>query len=439
VAPLDTEPLDREPFETEPLGAFRQRAATWIADNLPPIPPGGLPGNPMASDEDPPFAHQRALQRRLWDGGFAGLAFPVAYGGRGLTPDHQRVFVEEARGHEYPFRFTMPTIGIIGATLFEFGTEDQKRRYLPEVLRGDALWVQFLSEPTCGSDLAGARTRATRDGEGWVLNGSKVWSSAAYGCQYGLCLARTNWDVPKHRGLTMFVVPTDSPGLQMRRIRQVDGSMEFCEEFFDDVVLPADAVVGDIDQGWTVASRLLGNERDSVGGSSPWIGPVVIERGAGRDAGPLVDEAIAAGRAADPRVRTLVAQAHVQSVVNQQLVRRVAARVANGTAEGPEGAILKLARGTAEASMATTALQLAGTDAVVATHPDDAPGATSIDLGVGFVMRQARSLAGGSNEMQRNLIAERLLGMPREHAPDSGVPFAQVRAQTPDTADRSRR
>jgi alkylation response protein AidB-like acyl-CoA dehydrogenase len=403
--------------DVEPLEAFRERAAAWIAEHLPPLPPTGWPSNPLASDEDPPFAHQRALQRRLWDGGFAGLAFPTAYGGMGLSVDHQRVFVEEAAGREYPLRFTMPTLGIIGATLYEFGTEEQKRRYLPEMLRGDALWVQFLSEPTCGSDLAGARTRATRDGDRWILNGSKVWSSAAYGCQYGVCLARTNWDVPKHKGLTMFVVPTDAPGLQLRRIRQVDGSLEFCEEFFDDVELPLDAVIGEVDQGWTVAARLLANERDSVGGSSPWIGPIRIDRGSDGSAAPAVAAARAAGRAHDPRVRRLVAEAQVLKVVNAQTIQRVAERVAHGRSEGPDGSILKLLKATTEARLAAIALELAGADAVAGGE---------LDAGVGFLMRQARALAGGSNEMQRNLIAERLLGMPREHAPDAGVPFAQV-------------
>jgi alkylation response protein AidB-like acyl-CoA dehydrogenase len=413
----------------EPVEAFRRRAATWIAENLPPLPPGGYPTPPLASDEDPPFARQRMLQRRLWDGGFAGVAFPVEYGGQGLTADHQRVFVEEADGYEYPLRFTMPTIGIIGATIHEYGTEEQKRRYLPEMLRGDSLWVQLLSEPTCGSDLAGARTRATRDGDHWVLNGSKVWSSAAYGCQYGACLARTNWDVPKHKGLTMFVVPMDAPGLQLRRIRQVDGSLEFCEEFFDDVLLPADAVIGEVDHGWAVASRLLANERDSVGGSSPWIGPVVIERGAGRSSAPLVAAAVAAGRNTDAGIRRLVGEAHVLTVVGRQLVQRVAERVAHGTAQGPEGAILRLARGMSESRLATIALELAGTDAVVAARPSDAVAGADAGLGVGvdYLMRQARSLAGGSNEMQRNLISERILGMPREHAPDAGVPYGEVR------------
>jgi alkylation response protein AidB-like acyl-CoA dehydrogenase len=162
----------------------------------------------------------------------------------------------------------------------------------------------------------------------------------------------------------------------------------------------------------------------------------VIERGAGHRARSLVEEAVAAGRASDPRVRTLVATAHVLSAVNQQLVRRVAERVATGTAQGPEGAILKLARAMGEASLATIALELAGTDAVVASRPDSVP--PSVGMGVGYLMRQARSLAGGSNEMQRNLIAERLLGMPRELALDGGVPFSQVRARALDPTERIR-
>ena len=201
--------------------------------------------------------------------------------------------------------------------------------------------------------------------------------------------------------------------------------------------------------------RLLGNERDAVGGSSPWIGPVVVERGAPVVAIPLVAQARAEGRRADPRTRRLVAEAHVLSTVGQQLVRRVADRVAHGKSEGPDGAVLKLARGVTEARLATIALELAGTNAVVAAGPDVAstslppalaPAATSdagprtgspADQGVAFLMRQTRSLAGGSNEMQRNLISERLLGMPREPAPDAAVPFSQVRAgRTGDEGER---
>jgi alkylation response protein AidB-like acyl-CoA dehydrogenase len=397
----------------ETLGAFRARAARWLAENMPVAPPGWTARAAMASDEVDRFSRQRMLQRQLYDGGFAGLSFPAPYGGHGLAPEFQRIFAEEAVGYEMPIRFSMPTLGIIGATLVEFGTEEQKRQHLPAMLRGDELWVQFLSEPGCGSDLAGAVTSATRDGDTWVVRGSKVWSSAAYGCDFALLLARTDWEVPKHQGLTMFIVPTDAPGLELRRIRQVDGSREFCEEFFDDVALPADAVIGGVNDGWTVAARLLSHERDSVGGGSPYIGNVLGHQAAVPPGPRLAAAAVAAGRGADGAARQLVAEAHVLSSVATALVDRVAA----SGQRGPAGAVLKLYRGTSAMRIATIGLELAGPAGVV--------GATN--AGTDYLMRQSGSLAGGSNEMQRNLIAERLLGMPREHAPDRGVPFSEVR------------
>jgi alkylation response protein AidB-like acyl-CoA dehydrogenase len=401
------------PAPAEPLDRFRARAAAWLAATMPPAPPGWTARAAMASDEVDRFSRQRMLQRQLHDGGFAGLSFPVAYGGHGLDPEYQRAFADEAIGYELPVRFSMPTLGIIGATLLEFGTEEQKRRHLPAMLRGEELWVQFLSEPGCGSDLAGAVTTATRDGDAWIVRGAKVWSSAAYGCDYALLLARTDWDVPKHQGLTMFIVPTDAPRLDLRRIRQVDGSREFCEEFFDDVVLPADAVVGTVNDGWTVAARLLSHERDSVGGGSPYIGNVLGHQAAVPPGPRLAADAIAAGHGHDARARQLVGEAHVLSTVATALVARIAA----SGARGPAGAVLKLYRGTSAMRIATIGLELAGPAAVAgATTP-----------GTEYLMRQSGSLAGGSNEMQRNLIAERLLGMPREHAQDRGVPFAQVR------------
>jgi len=398
---------------TESVDAFRARAAAWLADNMPEAPAGWTARAAMASDEVDRFSRQRALQRRLHDGGFAGLSFPAAYGGHGLDPEYQRAFADEAIGYEMPIRFSMPTLGIIGATLLEFGTEEQKRRHLPAMLRGEELWVQFLSEPGCGSDLAGAVTTATRDGDTWIVRGSKVWSSAAYGCDYALLLARTDWDVPKHQGLTMFIVPTDAPGLDLRRIRQVDGSREFCEEFFDDVALPADAVLGGVNDGWTVAARLLSHERDSVGGGSPYIGNVLGHQAAVPPGRRLAADAVAAGRAGEGRARQLVGEAHVLSSVATALVDRIAA----SGARGPAGAVLKLYRGTSAMRIATIGLELAGSAGVVGTTTP----------GTEYLMRQGGSLAGGSNEMQRNLIAERLLGMPREYAPDRGVAFSEVR------------
>ncbi|HKA05535.1 MAG TPA: acyl-CoA dehydrogenase family protein [Acidimicrobiales bacterium] len=399
------------------LDRFRARAAGWLAGNMPPAPPGWTARAAMASDEVDRFSRQRMLQRRLFEGGFAGVSFPRAYGGHGLAPEFQRAFADEAIGYEMPVRFSMPTLGIIGATLLEFGTEEQKRRHLPAMLRGDELWVQFLSEPSCGSDLAGAVTTAVRDGDTWIVRGSKVWSSAAYGCDYALLLARTDWDVPKHQGLTMFIVPTDAPGLDLRRIRQVDGSREFCEEFFDDVALPAEAVVGGVNDGWTVAARLLSHERDSVGGGSPYIGNVLGHQAAVPPGPRLAAAAVAAGWAGDGRARQLVGEAHVLSTVATALVGRIAAGTRAGAYRGPAGAVLKLYRATSAMRVATIGLELAGPAGVIG--PSNA--------GVEFLMRQSGSLAGGSNEMQRNLIAERLLGMPSEYAPDRGVPFSQVR------------
>jgi alkylation response protein AidB-like acyl-CoA dehydrogenase len=405
------------------LDRFRVRAAAWLDQNMPVAPPAWTARTAMASDEHDRFSRQRMLQRRLYDGGFAGLSFPVAYGGQGLEPGYQRAFAEEAIGYEMPIRFSMPTLGIIGATLLEFGTEEQKRRHLPAMLSGAELWVQFLSEPGCGSDLAGAVTTAIRDGDSWIVRGSKVWSSAAYGCDYALLLARTDWEVPKHQGLTMFIVPTDAPGLELRRIRQVDGSREFCEEFFDDVMLPVDAVVGGVNDGWTVAARLLAHERDSVGGGSPYIGNVLGHQAAVPPGPRLAAEAIAAGRGRDARARQLVGEAHVLSTVATALVGRIAAGTGSDGYRGPAGAVLKLYRGTTAMRLATIGLELGGPAAVVG----------SPTTGTEFLMRQSASLAGGSNEMQRNLIAERLLGMPREYAPDRGVPFSQVRRSvTPD-------
>src|SRR5262249_55410957 len=211
----------------------------------------------------------------------------------------------------------------------------------------------------------------------------------------------------------MFIVPTDAPGVALRRIRQVDGSREFCEEFFDDVALPAEAVVGGVNDGWTVAARLLSHERDSVGGGSPYIGNVLGHQAAVPPGPRLAAAAVAAGWAGDGRARQLVGEAHVLSTVATALVGRIAAGTRAGAYWGPAGAVLKLYRATSAMRVATIGLELAGPAGVIG--PPNA--------GVEFLIRQSGSLAGGSNEMQRNLIAERLPGMPREYAPARGVAF----------------
>jgi alkylation response protein AidB-like acyl-CoA dehydrogenase len=402
---------------TESVEELRARAAAWLEANMAP------------RHEAPALAleartvRDRQLQRRLWEGRLAGICWPAEYGGLGLSPAHQRAFDEVSLPYELPLSLNIPTFGILAATLIELGTHEQKLRHLPAILRGEERWVQLLSEPTGGSDLAGCVTRAERDGDVFVLNGSKIWSSAAHVSEWAMCLARTNWDVPKHRGLTMLVMPIDLPGVQVEQIRQVDGSAEFCQEFLDDVVLPASAVVGEVDDGWSVASRLLLHERTAVAGGSPYTSG---RTSGGQSSGPdrtLLELAESRHLGGDPRVRQLVAQARVDELVNEHLVERVTTAMAAGKAAPAVGSILKLFHAELLERRSDLALEIAGPDVVA--WPSGRPG-VGARLGRASLSRQAMSLGGGSNEIQRNIISERVLGMPREWAADRDVPYRDV-------------
>jgi alkylation response protein AidB-like acyl-CoA dehydrogenase len=405
----------------EDLDAYRQRLRAWLAENMPKLAPGA-DWDPLRDDDDR-ASRARELQRRLYDGGFAGVCYPREYGGQGLPIEYQRVFDQESQGYELPALFSVPTLSICGPTVLEFGTEAQKQRYIPAFIRGDELWVQFMSEPSGGSDMAGALTRATRDGDVFLLNGSKIWSTYAYRSDFALCLARTNWDVPKHRGLTMFIVPIHHPGITVNQIKMVDGTEEFCEEFFDDAAIPAANVLGQVDDGWTVATRLLFHERAAVGGASPYT--------SGRSAGrtetlvdDLVELAKARGKGDDPLVRRLIGQVEALSIVQGQLAQRVRAGLETGHFAGPAGSLVRLFAGTASVERAKIALEIAGDEAVV--WDADADGR----FGLAYIRRQSSSLGGGSTEMARNIISERVLGMPREYAADRDVAFREVRRNT---------
>jgi alkylation response protein AidB-like acyl-CoA dehydrogenase len=405
----------------EDLDAYRERLRAWLADNMPKLDPG-VDWDPLHDDDDR-ASRARELQRRLFDGGFAGICYPREYGGQGLPIEYQRVFDQESMGYELPALFSVPTLSICGPTVLEFGTEAQKQRYIPAFIRGDELWVQFMSEPSGGSDMAGALTRATRDGDVFLLNGSKIWSTYAYRSDLALCLARTNWDVPKHRGLTMFIVPIHHPGITVKQIMMVDGTEEFCQEFFDDAAIPAENVLGQVDDGWTVATRLLFHERAAVGGASPYT--------SGRSAGraetigdDLVGLAKARGKADDPLVRRLIGQVEALSIVQGQLAQRVRTGLETGHFPGPAGSLVRLYAGTATVERTNIALEIAGDEAVV--WAGDADGR----FGIAYIKRQSTSLGGGSTEMARNIISERILGMPREYAADRDVAFREVRRNT---------
>jgi alkylation response protein AidB-like acyl-CoA dehydrogenase len=375
---------------------------------------------------------QRELQRMLWDGGFAGICVPRDYGGLGLPVEYQRAFTEVSLPYELPFYLGTPTFSIILATLLDFGTHEQKSSHVPGILRGDTIWVQFLSEPSGGSDLAACLTRADRRDDTWVLNGAKIWSSAAEACDFALCLARTNWDVPKHRGLSVFILDLGAPGVTIEPITQVNGNHTFCQEFFDDVVLPLDALLGEVDQGWTVTTALLTHEREGVGGSSPYVsGRNLLAPGSTVRTNPAAVLARSLGIADDPVVRQLVGEQRMSDLVQRGLVERVSVGVRTGSLPPPAAALLKLYTAGASVRRTEIAATLAGEGGVV-WSPGDVETQERADK---YLIRQADSISGGTSEIQRNIISERVLGLPRELAADRDVPYREVRQSSRARAD----
>jgi alkylation response protein AidB-like acyl-CoA dehydrogenase len=403
---------------SESVAAFAERARTWLADTMPRIDPT----NPPYADrgDEASWQHVRELQRRLYDGGFAGICFPTEYGGLGLDIEHQKAFDAESACYEMPLILNTPTFTICCATILDTGSEDQKRQHISAALRGDEVLVQLLSEPSGGSDLAGVITRAERRGDTWVINGAKTWSTGAFAADYGLLLARTNWDVPKHEGLTMFLVSMASPGITLRRIKQVNGSTEFCEEFFDDLELSNDAVVGEVDKGWEVASRQLYHERRAVGGGSEFASGSGAENN--QEQAPEYHAMVrAAGLADNERVREAAGRALTHRAVWEQLINHVYRGVLDGSLPAAGGSLIRLFQAEEVALEVDTALAIAGDAGVV-----DGP-AGLLAVGERYLSRQTAALGGGTTEMARNVIGERVLGFPREYAADRGVPFNQVK------------
>jgi alkylation response protein AidB-like acyl-CoA dehydrogenase len=399
------------------LGAFREYVRSWLPEGL---PRAGEESTPDESLESMTARH-RVLQRRLWDAGLAGIMYPVEYGGLGLSREHQHVFLEEAAEYETPNAFSV-THGILVPTLLDFGTEEQKQRYIPASLRGDEMWVQLLSEPSGGSDMAGALTRALRDGDTYVVNGAKIWSTYAHVADFGMALVRTNPEAPKHRGLSMLIVPlVNGNGLTINPIRLATGDSDFCEEFFDDLSLPAGNLVGGENDGWSVASRLLFHERNMVGDNS--LNDSVSHRR--QDTGgpdQLVALARRLGLSGDPVVRQLVGEALMLSGLMPYARERVGAAITAGTIPGPGASLLKLMSALVGYRRSEIAVHIAGAAGVVWDPADDAT-----SPGVAWLGARIGTIAGGSNEMQRNVVSERVLDLPREYTPDKDRPFSAVR------------
>ena len=402
----------------ESVEEFAARARNWLAENMPRIDPD----NPPEADrgEEAPWLRARELQRMLWDGGFAGICFPREYGGLGLPIAYQKAFDNESRNHELPIILNTPTFTICAATILDTGSEAQKLQHISGALRGDGVLVQLLSEPSGGSDLAGVITRADRVGDKWVINGAKTWSTSAFAADYGLMLARTDWDAPKHEGLTMFLVPINSPGITLRRIKQVNGSVEFCEEFFDNLELGDDAVVGGVGEGWHVASRQLYHERRAVGGGSEFASGIGAE---GKTDVPIDYVALLekSGQSDNERARERAGRALVHRAVREQLIDHVYHGVLDGSLPPAAGSIIRVTHAETHHLEFDTALAITGSAGVVDVDNE------LIRYGERYLSRQTAALGGGTTEIARNIIGERILGFPREYAADRGVPFKEVK------------
>ena len=392
------------------LDDFRERARAWLDAHA------RRAGDALRAEAEQDAAglpDARRFQAALHEAGFAGLTWPKEYGGQGLGVEYQVAWNEVSAGYRLPTTFFSLGIGMVGPTLLEFGTEDQKRRYLPTILSGEEIWCQLFSEPGCGSDLAALRTRAVRAAGGWVVGGQKVWTSLGHLADLGAILVRTDPTVPRHEGITMLIVDMRAPGVTVRPLRIATGEAPFNEVFLDDVVVPHDAVIGEVNRGWAAAVAMLRNERIALGTQ-------------GRSqTNPLGFEAMLTavrrhGTAPPERIRDGLAELYARELALAAFGRLVHEESLAGIPVGARGSVGKLA-GTQQALWAADlAAELLGEAVAV---DDDLAGIRWASLhGTGM------AIAGGPNEIQRNIIGERVLGLPKDGGIDAkDVPFDRLR------------
>lgn len=385
--------------------AFRTRARAWLEEHA---TRRSESSRPLPLDEHVTAA--LTWQRILFDHGWAGIAWPRAFGGRGESRARAAIFADEMAEFEQTLGPLTVALGMVAPTLMAHGTPDQQD-HIAAILRGDELWCQLFSEPGAGSDLAGLATRAELDGDEWVVNGQKVWTSLGQFARYGILLARTDPDVPKHRGITYFVVDMESPGVEVRPLVQMTGHAHFNETFLTDVRIPAANVVGEVGGGWAVARTTLTAERSSIaGGSSRWS----VEA--------LIDLAREQGLADAPTVRQELARAHTRAQTIDVLRRRVRTAMANDRLPGPEALAMKLAYSRHWVASTQAGIGALGAAAMLAGPDASHDGAWH----QAFLNQYAIRLGGGTDEVQQNIIAELGLGLPREPAADRDIPWKDL-------------
>jgi alkylation response protein AidB-like acyl-CoA dehydrogenase len=380
-----------------PAEAFRAEFRAWldahVDDDVRSIGAGGL-----GYDQPGQLERSQAWNRRLADAGYAAIAWPVEYGGRGAGVMDQVVWAEELHRSGAPGPVNVLGIPNVAPAIMTYGTEAQKTRLLPPMLRGDEVWCQGFSEPNAGSDLAGLSTTAVRDGDHWVINGQKVWTSLGHHAHWCELLVRTDPEAPKHRGITCLLVDMSTPGIEIRPLITITGEHDFNEVFFDDVRVPADALLGPVNEGWRVAMTTLTHERGGVARLHLGTRQKVADLIAAAKAAP----GRAGGSAAeDPALRQLLARVYLEAELLKLIADRAISGELHGRPLGPESSIAKLVWSETDQHIGEVAAAVLGPDASTGRWGRDRVGS-----------RQA-TIAGGTTQINKNIIAQRVLGLPR--------------------------
>ncbi len=401
--------------DTPEQAAYRAGVRSWLEQHASEAPV--LQGPGAIEDEDEIIAARRVWQGKLAEGGLAGVVWPKEYGGQGRGPIEQVISNQEIARAKVPGILDAIGVGMLGPTIIAHGDEDQKGRYLGPMLHGDEVWCQLFSEPAAGSDLAAVQTRARLQDDGsWKLSGQKVWTTNAQFASYGLLLARTDADVPKHKGLTMFVVPMDAPGVTVRGLRQISGEAEFNEVFFDDLSLEEGAVVGGVGNGWGTALTTLMYERVTIG-----LGGEGLGYNSTRFAGAIAGDELARR---DPEIRHQLGEIVSELLAVRFTGYRTLTALQRGQIPGPEAGLAKVTIVNGAIRAGELIADVLGPDALA----KDSEWAYMISFLPGL------KSAGGTEEILRNTIGERVLGLPPEPRLDKGIPFSELRSKEGATA-----
>jgi len=400
--------------ETPEEAAFRIEARAWLDAHASRRKAGEqsdhsyMPGDGDPDADDKHVAACKEWQSVVFEGGWAGITWPVEAGGRGGPAWQQRIFNEEQSHYNVATGVFAVGIAMAGPTIIAWGTPEQQERFLPAMLRGDEVWCQLFSEPGAGSDLAGLRTRAERDGEEWVVNGQKVWTSGAHYSDWGILLARSDLDAPKHKGITAFLLDMRTPGIDVRPLRQINGASHFNEVFLTDVRIPDAMRLGPEGGGWRAANTMLSNERAMIGGGG---------RVGFRD---IVALAQRCGGNTDATLRQELARSYTRFQLVKWLGWRARSRKDQGL--GPEASVLKLAASRRLYYDGNLVLELQGAPGML--YDEDA-----IQHGYWqqqFLGQWSSRIGGGTEQIQRNVIGERVLGLPSEPRPGKDTPFREL-------------